>query len=100
MPRALFGDVDNSKTSTRFLENGSFLRLKNLQIGYTLDKNLSKILNVDKLRIYASAQNLLTFTEYTGYDPEVGSTSEWDKGIDWGGYPISKTYLFGIQLTF
>lgn len=100
MPRALFGDIDNSKTSTRFLENGSFLRLKNLQIGYTLDKNLSKILNVEKLRIYASAQNLLTFTEYSGYDPEVGSTNEWDKGIDWGGYPISKTYLFGIQLTF
>lgn len=101
MPRAVFGDPNgNSRASTRFLENGSFLRLKNLQLGYTLPASLSKSLNIDKLRVYASGQNILTFTSYEGNDPEIGTNNEWSKGIDFGGYPISRTFLFGVQLTF
>jgi len=101
MPRAVFGDVNaNSRVSTRFLEDGAYLRLKNIQLGYTLPKNISRKINVDKLRIYTSGQNIFTLTDYKGYDPEVGSTNEWNNGIDYGGYPISRTYIFGIQLTF
>jgi len=101
MPRAVFGDPNgNSRVSTRFLEDGSFLRLKNIQLGYTLPANISKSLNIDKLRVYASGQNLYTFTSYEGNDPEIGTNNEWSKGIDFGGYPISRTFLFGVQLTF
>ncbi|MBE9467901.1 MAG: TonB-dependent receptor [Bacteroidetes bacterium] len=101
MPRAVFGDPNaNSRVSDRFLEDGDFLRLKMLQIGYTLPKNLSNKINIDKLRVYVSGQNLLTITNYKGYDPEIGENKEWNMGIDWGGYPISKSLLFGVQLTF
>ncbi len=105
MPRAAFGDPnDNARVSTRFVEDGSYLRVKAMQLGYTLPKSISEKANIDKLRLYVSAQNLLTFTNYTGYDPEIGTSENngglFDLGVDWGGYPLSKTIMFGIQLNF
>jgi len=87
-----YGSSLNLSTSSRFIESGAYLRLKNVQIGYTLPKRLTKQVNINRCRIYVSASNLLTFTKYTGYDPEVGS------GVDYGNYPQSRTILFGLNL--
>lgn len=87
--------------SSRFVENGSFVRLKNISLGYTFPKSLTQTLKFDKLRIYLSAQNLITITNYTGYDPEINSRSgNVLLGYDFGGYPTAKTFSAGISLTF
>lgn len=82
--------------SDRYLENGSFLRCKNLSLGYTF-----KLKNVSNLRTYISANNLFTITEYTGFDPEVGSfgNSNTQFGVDNIVYPASRSFLFGVQVT-
>ena len=84
----------NSAISDRFVENGSFLRLKNIQLGYSLPKSLISKAGISRLRVYASCSNLFTITNYKGYDPEVGS------GVDYGNYPQARTFLMGAQLTF
>ncbi len=84
----------NFYTSSRFVEDGSYFRLKNIQLGYTIPKELTQRAKIDRLRVYVSANNLLTFTNYTGYDPEVGS------GVDYGNYPQSLTVSFGCNIDF
>lgn len=87
--------------SSRFIEDGSYLRLKNITLGYTLPKTFTKRFHVNKLRVYATAQNLFCLTRYSGYDPEVNtSTSPLMPGLDWGAYPKSNVYTFGVQLQF
>ncbi len=86
-----------TKMSDFYLENGDYLRLKILQVGYTLPNNLLRKAGVSKLRVYVTGENLLTFTKYTGYDPEVGGGVF---GIDKGQYPQARTILGGIQLSF
>ncbi|MBL7112289.1 MAG: TonB-dependent receptor [Bacteroidales bacterium] len=100
-PRPYFGTTDNARAqSDRWLEDGSFLRLKNLQLGYSLpEKVLTKLLFIDRMRIYLSGQNLLTFTKYKGYDPEFTS-GVFVQGVDTGDYPPVRSYLMGIQLSF
>ena len=107
IPRAISGDPNqNSRTSNRFLEDGSYLRLKNLMIGYTIPTtSLQKYSKgvVKNFRVYFSAQNLLTLTGYTGYDPEVGNrtpNSSLTNGIDFAVYPQPKAFQFGIQAGF
>jgi len=108
IPRAVSSDPNqNARPSTRFLEDGSFLRLKNVMIGYNLnEKSLQSLTHgvVRKFRIYVSAQNILTFTKYTGYDPEVGNrapgSSSLTNGIDYAVYPQPKAYQVGIQANF
>ena len=106
IPRAVDGDPNNnSRTSDRFLENASYLRLKILSIGYNVPQNiLGKFLKgaVSNFRIYVSAQNLLTFTNYKGYDPEVGSrfNTALTSGIDYGQFPQARTFLLGIKADF
>lgn len=106
VPRAVSGDPNqNSRTSDRFLEDGSYLRLKNFSIGYTIPAaGLSKVTNnvMSKARIYVSSQNLLTFTKYTGYDPEIASRGGGllTNGIDYGQYPQARTLMVGINLGF
>lgn len=94
------GYVKNEVYS-RFIEDGSFLRLKNLTLGYTLPQRLTRKIYVSKLRVYFSAQNLFVVTGYSGYDPEVSvaSSSPTTPGLDWGAYPKSKVFTFGIDLT-
>ena len=84
----------NSAISDRFVESGNFLRLKNIQVGYSLPKELISKVGISRLRFYASCSNLFTITRYKGYDPEIGS------GVDYGNYPQARTMLVGAQLTF
>ncbi|SNZ01749.1 SusC/RagA family TonB-linked outer membrane protein [Flagellimonas pacifica] len=109
VPRAILGDPNfNRRPSDRFLEDGSYLRLKNIILGYSFQKNtLSKFADgfIKSLRIYASAQNILTFTNYTGYDPEIGTGFNQgpgvaNQGVDYGIVPQPKTFLTGIQIKF
>lgn len=88
------GSPTNTENSTHFIEDGSYLRLKNLQIGYTLPKKITEKFYCSRLRIYMTASNLFTLTKYSGYDPEVGS------GVDYGNYPQSRTFTFGLNATF
>ncbi|PHS51556.1 MAG: SusC/RagA family TonB-linked outer membrane protein [Lutibacter sp.] len=97
---------NNTKPSTRFLEDGSYIRLKNIQLGYNFPEKIYKKLKMDRLRIYTTASNLFTFTKYPGLDPEF-STSDNAKGegdlasgIDWGTYPNAVTLTMGVQITF
>ena len=94
-PRAVFGFSHFSKIpSTRYIENGAYLRLKNLQIGYNIPMK-----KVDRFRIYLSGQNLLTFTQYRGLDPELEG-SMFDPGVDHQNFPNLRTYSAGINITF
>ncbi len=88
------GSPTNTENSTRFLEDGSYFRLKNLQIGYTFPLKWTQKFRCSRLRIYATGTNLFTVTKYKGYDPEVGN------GVDYGNYPQSRTFTFGLNVTF
>ncbi len=87
-----------SRPSDFFVEDGSFLRLKNLTLGYNFDLSKTKI-GAQKLRIYFAANNLWTLTGYSGYDPEIGSSSVLSTGIDYGLYPQPRSFVFGLNLT-
>jgi TonB-linked SusC/RagA family outer membrane protein len=98
-PRPSFGGY-NYTPSDRFIQNGSFLRLRNLSLGYTLPQSVSQKLYLQNLRIYVKGTNLFTLTEFTGYTPEIGSSDVLSNGIDNGIYPISAIYSFGMNITF
>lgn len=106
VPRSVSGDPNqNSRTSDRFIEDGSYLRLKNLNVGYTIPAaTLSKVSKgyVSRVRVYVSTNNLLTFTKYTGYDPEVSTKGGnlLNNGIDYAQYPQARTLLVGLNLSF
>lgn len=111
IPRAVNGDPNhNARTSDRFVEDGSYLRIKNLTLGYSFaPATLSSFTYgvVSSLRLFFTAQNLLTITNYTGYDPEIGASSSYSganatllQGVDFGFYPQPRTFLFGINVTF
>ena len=87
---------------SRFIEDGSFLRLKNITLGYTLPHKWTRKFHASKLRIYATGQNLFCISGYSGYDPEVNSASSnpMTPGLDWGAYPKSRVFTFGIDLQF
>lgn len=97
-PRITDSDVNQNTTrvSNLFIEDGDYLRLKALQIGYTLPTKLTQQFFVQKLRFYVLCENLFTITNYTGYDPEIGNRY----GIDFGNYPQARTFNFGAILTF
>lgn len=99
-PRMYANSTDNNKGSDRFLEDGSYFRLKNVQLGYTLPLSLSKKLGVQKLRAYVSGSNLLTLTGYKGYDPDIICTNVYEQGLDYGQYPSNRQLNFGVQVTF
>ena len=94
------------RSSSRFVQDGSFVRLKNLALGYSLPKALLDNINIRKLRIYVSAQNILTFTDYEGYDPEVNYRTAGDTngnrnlGLDYASYPNAKSYTVGLNIGF
>lgn len=91
----------NARVSDRFVEDGSYMRLKNVQLGYALPKSLLKRLHFEKFRLYVSAQNLFTFTKYTGMDPEIGAYGgALNAGVDRGFYPQARVLLGGINVTF
>ena len=106
IPRLIASDPNNnSRISTYYLESGSYLRLQNINIGYTMPKSMLKRVGIKGVRIYVSAQNLLTITKYKGYDPEIGQEysgtgGTLDMGVDVGNYPQSRTLSAGASLSF
>jgi TonB-linked SusC/RagA family outer membrane protein len=94
--------ADNKRASSRFIEDGSYLRIKNVTLGYTLPAGLSSKLRLSSLRVYASTQNLLTFTRYTGLDPEVNYSGNDTQvvGTDFFTFPQARTITFGVNLKF
>lgn len=90
----------NNRISNRFVEDGSFLRIKNISIGYTLPKKLLSKYQIENLRVYVNVQNLYTFTNYSGYDPEVGSYDVLLRNIDNARYPSQRIYTFGLNVSF
>lgn len=100
IPRAASTRPAN-RISTRQIEDGSYLRLKNIQLGYNLPAAMLKAVNVQSVRVYVTAQNLITWTKYSGYDPEVnrfGQDSR-SQGFDYASYPAAKTFLFGLNIS-
>lgn len=96
-PRYSFTDPNsNIRVSDRYVENGSFVKIKNVQLGYTFPKSMIKNL-FSSVRIYAQGRNLYTFTKYSGYDPEI-SGGILDTGVDRGAYPQAKTYSVGLDI--
>ncbi len=99
-PRMYATSTDNDKSSDRFLENGSYFRLKNIQLGYTLPNELTRRIFVQMIRVYVSGTNLITITKYKGYDPDIKSSGVYTQGIDTGQYPSARQVNFGLQVTF
>ena len=103
LPRASIQDPnDNDRWSDRYIENGSYVRLKNVTLGYTFPKKTIRHIGLESLRLYANFQNLWTITKYSGYDPEIGvSTASVNvMGLDNGRYPSPTTYSFGVNVSF
>ena len=103
-PRVAIGNTYNQNISTRYIEDGSYLRLKNVALGYTFPKSIIKKLYLDNLRVYCNLQNVWTLTKYDGYDPEIGASTTdangYVFGLDNGRYPSPFTCTFGVNLSF
>lgn len=99
-PRVTTGANSNTLFSDFYVEDGSFVRLQNVQLGYTFSENAFKNSKISKLRLYVSASNLVTLTKYRGYDPTASSGAPIGGGIDQGFYPSPKTFLLGANLKF
>jgi len=102
-PRATGIDPNaNRRVSDRFVEDGSFIRLQNVSIGYSLPRVMTERLHIGSLRLYVSGQNLWTLTKYTGYDPEIGSFNQNPliNGVDNGRFPVAKSFTFGANVNF
>lgn len=96
-PRVTIQDSNNNyRINSFFLHDGAFVRLKNVQLGYTLPKKVLTMLGIEKIRVFTSVENALTFTKYKGFDPEVGNNN----GIDKGNYPQARIVNFGFNFTF
>ncbi|MCQ2115525.1 MAG: TonB-dependent receptor [Bacteroidales bacterium] len=104
-PRPTITDPnDNDRVSTRYIEDGSYLRIKNISLGYNLPKELIQKAKIENIRLYVNIQNLYTFTKYRGFDPEVGASTQdatgMTFGVDNGRYPSPTTYSCGLNITF
>ncbi|MBS9774557.1 MAG: TonB-dependent receptor [Tenacibaculum sp.] len=104
MPRLNGNDVNNTnRTSDRFVEDGSYLRLKNITLSYDLPKDMLGRIPMNNVKLYLSGQNLFTLTNYSGADPEIGqinSSNYLSRGVDIGTYPQAKTFVMGIKIDF
>ena len=105
IPRATTNDPnDNDRISSRYIEDGSYIRIKNITLGYTFPKKWMSKLYIDNLRLYVNLQNVYTFTKYSGYDPEVGASTQDSSGLvyglDFGRYPSPFSCTFGLNISF
>lgn len=102
IPRASFGNSDNSRVSTRFIEDASYLRFKTVTLSYNLPQNILETLQMSSLKLYATGENMFTITNYSGFDPEVNAFggSNTVRGIDFGTYPQTRNLIFGLNATF
>lgn len=99
VPHFVLGDNVNWQSSDLYVYNGSYLRLKNIQLGYTLPQSITSKAFISSLRVYVAAENLLTFTQYHGFDPEISSGGT-SLGIDYGVYPQARVFTVGLNLNF
>ena len=100
IPRAVFNDPNqNNRASSHYVEDGSYMRIKLLTLGYTLPASVLSAMHSQRIRVYVSAQNLATFTKYTGFDPELGNQGN-SFGVDRGIYPQARVFLAGVNLGF
>jgi hypothetical protein len=100
VPRLTTGQTSNNVLSDFFIEDASFARIQNVQLGYTLPESIIEKVNVDNLRFYITAENLFTLTNYKGFDPAASSGTPIGGGIDNGFYPIPTTLTAGLNLKF
>jgi len=99
-PRLTTGPTNNNLFSDYFVEDGSFVRLRNLQFGYTLPSTLLRKIHIESLRVYVAANNLITLTRYMGFDPDLSSSSVLSAGVDYGMYPQARSLMSGLQIKF
>src|SRR5690606_6220826 len=93
----------NAPFASNYVEDGSYLRLKSVTLGYSIKSDFLASANINQVRVYLTGQNLYTSTNYSGVDPEVswgGQSNALSAGADYGGYPASKTILMGLNLNF
>ncbi len=88
------------KPNSFYVEDGSFIRVRNIQLGYTVPSNVNEHLNIQKLRVYVGAQNPWTSFKYNGFSPEILSSDPVQRGVDNNIYPLSAIYTLGLNLTF
>lgn len=106
LPRLNSSDATSQQVSSYFIEDGSYLRLGNIQLTYTIPNNIMKKVGISGAQVYIQGQNLLTITKYTGLDPDINlrtsdaNNQDFHMGIDEGAYPVAKSILFGLQLKF
>lgn len=103
IPRAIANDPnDNDRISDRYVEDGSYIRLKNITFGYTFPSKMIRKWKLENLRVYVNLQNIFTITDYSGYDPEIGSSTASRNvyGLDNGRYPSPQVYSMGLNVTF
>ena len=100
VPRATIASTSNNAFSDFFVEDGSFLRIQAITLGYTIPKSLTEKAFINKFRVYGKVDNVYTFTEYMGYDPTASTGAPIGQGIDYGFYPLPRTYSLGVNLQF
>ena len=100
VPRYVTGDGYNWQSSDLYIYDGSFLRLKNMQLGYMLPQDITRKIGVQKFRVFVAVENLATWSKYHGYDPEISSGSDNTNGIDFGVYPQARTWTVGFNIEF
>ncbi len=101
VPRPIIGDPNgNLRESVRWMENGSFARIQNVQLGYTFPESMLNVLRVSNMRVYVSGQNVYTFTRYSGFDPDISNDGLFSRATDYGSWPNPRTFLAGVQLSF
>lgn len=100
VPRVTAGASTNTVFSSYFVDDASFIRIQNIQLGYSINKKYLEKAGISKLRLYASVNNLYTFTKYRGFDPAANSGDPISGGIDSGFYPTPKTYMLGVNVNF
>ena len=99
VPKA--GEVDNLRTSSRWIEDGSYLKIKNITLAYDIKHPALKRANIARIQPYITLDNMITFTKYSGYDPEMSQyTSATSMGVDWGTYPCVRSVVFGVNIDF
>ncbi len=103
IPRVIYDDPNgNANISDRpgLLQKGDYFRISNITLGYSLPSSLLDQVNISKARVYATVQNLYTFTQYKGYNPDFNNPDPFYAGYNYGGYPLSRTFMFGVNLDF
>ena len=113
IPKATPGNLDNVRNSSRFVENGSYMRVKSISLTYNFNAEFLKKIGIHRMSLYATGQNLFTITDYSGLDPEVNAfgaifraddpnsvNKGTELGVDYGTYPQSKTVIFGVNVQF